>query len=237
MSLSLARESLTTLLAGLVITVELTLIVIVISLLAGIPVALARMSKRRLVRAPVTAYVELFRATPLLLQLIYIYYALPLAGIRFPPFLAAVVGLSLNYTAYLSEVYRSGIQAVPKGQWDAAAALGMPGRTGFIRIVLPQAVRTVIPALGNYGVALFKDTSLASVITLQELLFSGQIIAARSFDYFTIYTVVFVMYLIVGYIAILGVRWLERRAARGYRGRREEIPLWRRLTVWKAGAP
>jgi ABC-type amino acid transport system permease subunit len=158
----------------------------------------------------------LFRSTPLLVQLVYIYFALPLIGIRFPAFVAAVVALSLHYTAFMSEVYRAGIEGIPKGQTDAATALGMSKRKMYTVVVLPQATRAVLPVLGNYLIQLFKDTSLASVITLQELLFAGQIIAARTFDYFTIYTLVFVVYFLIGYPAILGVRWLERKVARGY---------------------
>ena len=224
---SLARESLPTLLAGLKITVELTFIVIVIALVLGIFVALGRLSKIRAVSAVTGAYVELMRATPLLLQLIYIYFVLPAFGIRLDPFLAAVVGLSINYAAYLSEVYRSGIQAIPRGQLDAAAALGMWPSLAMRRIVLPQAIRIVIPSLGNYFVALFKDTSLASALTLQELLFSGQIIISRTYDYFTIYSMVFVLYFLVGYPASQLVRYLEKRTRTGYRrkGRGGTVPL------------
>ncbi len=134
--------------------------------------------------------------------------------------LAALVALTLHYTAYLSEVYRAGIQSVPKGQTQAASALGMSRGQTFIRIVLPQAVRTVTPALGNYFISLFKDTALASVVTVQELLFSGQIIAARTYQYFTIYTVCMIMYFSVGYPAALFVRWLEKRTSGGYARRR-----------------
>ncbi len=224
---SLARESLPTLLAGLKITVELTFIVIVIALILGVFVALARLSKIRVLSVATGAYVEFMRATPLLLQLIYIYFVLPVIGIRLDPFLAGVVGLSLNYAAYLSEVYRSGIQAIPRGQLDAAAALGMRPSLTMRRIVLPQAIRIVIPTLGNYFVALFKDTSLASALTLQELLFSGQIIISRTYDYFTIYTMVFILYFVVGYPATLLVRYLEKTTKAGYRrrGRRRILPL------------
>ncbi|HET8523139.1 MAG TPA: amino acid ABC transporter permease [Thermomicrobiales bacterium] len=223
---SLARESLPTLLTGLKLTVELTFIVIVLALILGVFVALARLSKIRVLSAVTGAYVEFMRATPLLLQLIYIYFVLPVIGIRLDPFVAAVVGLSLNYVAYLSEVYRSGIQAIPRGQLDAAAALGMTPALTTRRIVLPQAIRIVIPTLGNYFVALFKDTSLASALTLQELLFSGQIIISRTYDYFTIYTMVFVLYFVVGYPATLFVRYLEKKTKTGYRrgGRRGLLP-------------
>jgi His/Glu/Gln/Arg/opine family amino acid ABC transporter permease subunit len=216
MNWSLMQESLPAVLQGLKITILLTVIVMAISLVAGIVVALARLSRFRLLRAIVHAYVELFRSTPLLVQLVYIYFALPLIGIRFPAFVAAVVALSLHYTAFMSEVYRAGIEGIPKGQTDAATALGMSKRKMYTVVVLPQATRAVLPVLGNYLIQLFKDTSLASVITLQELLFAGQIIAARTFDYFTIYTLVFVVYFLIGYPAILGVRWLERKVARGY---------------------
>ena len=147
--LTLARESLPALLEGLKITVELTFIVIAISLVLGIFVALGRLSKNRVLSTVTGFYVDFMRATPLLLQLIYIYFVLPTIGIRLDPFVAAVVGLSLNYSAYLSEVYRSGIQAIPRGQLDAAAALGMRPSLTMRRIVLPQAIRIVIPTAGE----------------------------------------------------------------------------------------
>ena len=219
LDMTLARESLPALLEGLKITVELTFIVLAISLVLGIFVALGRLSKSRVLSTVTGFYVDFMRATPLLLQLIYIYFVLPTIGIRPDPFVAGVVGLSLNYTAYLSEVYRSGIQAIPRGQLDAAAALGMRPSLTMRRIVLPQAIRIVIPPLGNYFVALFKDTSLASALTLQELLFSGQIIISRTYDYFTIYTMVFLFYFLVSYPALIFVRQLEKLTKAGYRRR------------------
>lgn len=222
---ALAREAWPALLAGLEITVELTFIVIAISLVMGVFVALARMSNHRILRIVVGFYVDFMRATPLLLQLIYIYFVLPTLGITLDPFVAAVVGLSLNYTAYLSEVYRSGIQAIPRGQLDAAAALGMRQSLTMRRIVLPQAVRIVIPTLGNYFVALFKDTSLASALTLEEMLFSGQIIISRTYDYFTIYSMVLFLYFLVGYPALIFVRHLEKMTKTGYRRSRQPEPL------------
>ncbi len=224
---ALAREALPALIEGLKITVELTFIVIVFSLVLGVFVALGRLSKHRLLRIVTGAYVDFMRATPLLLQLIYIYFVLPTLGIRLDPFVAGVLGLTLNYSAYLSEVYRSGIQAIPRGQLDAAAALGMSPALTMRRIILPQAIRIVIPTLGNYFVALFKDTSLVSALTLQELLFSGQIIISRTYDYFTIYTMVLILYFLVGYPALLLVRYLEKRTKNGYGRRRRpaSVPL------------
>lgn len=208
------------LLRGFGITIAMTLAVITMSLVLAVPVALARMSNSFLIRLVSGIYVEVLRGTPLVLQLVYIYFVLPSVGIRLNGMVAAILALTLHYTAYLSEVYRAGILSVPKGQWQAASALGMSRSRAFIRIILPQAVRTVTPALGNYFISLFKDTALASVVTVQELLFSGQIIAARTYQYFTIYTVCMIMYFSVGYPAAIFVRWLEKRTSSGYARKR-----------------
>ena len=215
-----ALESLGPLLAGLLLTIELTFIVIALSLGFAMAVALAGRSHVAPLRWIVRAYVEVMRGTPLLLQLIYIYYVLPEIGIRLSAFAAGVVGLTLNYSAYLSEVYRGGIQAVPRGQHDAAAALGMTGPLAMRRIILPQAIRIVIPTLGNYFISLFKDTALCSVVSIQEVVFTAQIVAARNFQYFTLYTVVGVMYFVVSFPAARLVGYLEQVSRSGYRRRR-----------------
>src|SRR5271166_4202319 len=144
----IAVANLGPLLAGLWLTVQLTLVVIVLSLIFGLIVALGGMSRLGVLRWTVKSYVEVIRGTPLLLQLVYIYYVLPEMGIRLGAFTAGVIGLTLNYSAYISEVYRSGIQAIGRGQRDAAAALGMTPNLAMRRIVLPQAFRIVIPTLG-----------------------------------------------------------------------------------------
>jgi His/Glu/Gln/Arg/opine family amino acid ABC transporter permease subunit len=187
--------------------------VMAISLVVAVPVALARMSRYRLIRWPVTVYVNIFRATPLLIQLIYIYYALPAFGIRLSPFTAGFIGLSLHYIPFIAEVYRSGIQAIPRGQRDAAQALGLNRWLTNWKIIFPQAFRIVVPSLGNYFVSLVKDTSLLSVLTVTELVFAGELIAARTYDYFTEYTLVFVFYLVLGSLSILAVQYVERRVA------------------------
>jgi polar amino acid transport system permease protein len=203
---------------GLAITIMLTLVVIVLASLLAIPLALARLSHSRRIRWPADFFVEFIRATPLILQLIYLYYVLPSAGLRLDPIGAAIMGLTMNYSAYMSEVYRSGIQAVPKGQWEAAFSLGLRSTQTLRKIVLPQAFRIVLPALGNYLIALFKDTALASVVTVQELMFSGQIIAARNYQYFTVYTVTAILYFAVGYPSALVVRRIEDWSRRGWTG-------------------
>jgi ectoine/hydroxyectoine ABC transporter permease protein EhuD len=207
------------LLRGALISVELTLSVMALSLVFGLIVALARLSRVAPVRTAATVYVEVIRGTPCMLQLFYIYFVLPAFGIRVGPFAAGVVGLTVNYAAYLSEVYRAGIQAVARGQVEAALALGMSRRKMMRLVILPQALRIVVPPLGNYFISLFKDTALASTITVKELIFSGQIIAATNFQYFTIFTIAGMIYLALSYPGSLGVQYLERRMRIGYRRR------------------
>ena len=219
-NLEIALRNFGPLLAGLMLTVELTIVVIAISLVFALLVALGAMSRFRSLRWLVNIYVEAIRGTPLLLQLIYVYYVLPEIGIRLNSFTAGVIALTLNYSAYLSEVYRGGIQAIARGQHDAAAALGMTRVLAMRRIILPQAVRIVIPTLGNYFIGLFKDTALCSVVSIQEVVFTAQILAARNFQYFTLYTVVAAMYFIVSFPAARFVAYLERVTKSGYRRRR-----------------
>ena len=218
-----ASNYLPDLLRGALISVELTVCVMVLSLVFGLLVALARLTRIRAVRIVATFYVEVVRGTPCMLQLFYIYFVLPAFGIKIPPFAAGVVGLTVNYSAYLSEVYRAGIQAVPRGQVEAAMALGMSRRLMMRRVILPQAIRIVVPPLGNYFISLFKDTALASTITVKELMFSGQIIAATNFQYFTIYTIAGIIYLGLSYSGSLAVQYLERRMKVGNRRRRRPI--------------
>lgn len=214
-----AVDYLPALLRGALVSVELTMSVMALSLVFGLVVALARLARLRAVRVAATFYVEVVRGTPCMLQLFYIYFVLPAFGINIPPFAAGVVGLTINYAAYLSEVYRAGIQAVARGQVEAAMALGMSRRLTMRLVILPQALRIVVPPLGNYFISLFKDTALASTITVKELIFSGQIIAATNFQYFTIFTLAGVIYLALSYPGSLGVQYLERRMRIGYRGR------------------
>jgi ectoine/hydroxyectoine ABC transporter permease protein EhuD len=210
-------EYLPDLLRGAVVSVELTFCVMIIGLVVGLIIALMRIARSRVLRILSTTYVECIRGTPCLLQLFYIYFVLPAFGIRFDPFMAGVIGLAVNYSAYLSEVYRAGILAVPRGQLEASQALGMSRRLMMRLIILPQAIRVVVPPLGNYFISLFKDTSLVSIVTVKELMFTGQIIAATNFQYFTIFTIIGIIYLSLSYPSSLFVSYLERRMKVGYR--------------------
>jgi len=195
----------------------------------GLIIALMRISHSRALRIISTVYVEVIRGTPCLLQLFYIYFVLPAFGIRLDPFPAGVAGLSVNYSAYLSEVYRAGIIAVPHGQIEASHALGMSRALMMRLIILPQAIRVVVPPLGNYFISLFKDTSLVSIVTVKELMFTGQIIAATNFQYFTIFTIIGIIYFSLSYPSSLFVGYLERRMKVGYR--RKPTRFLRRAAV------
>ena len=179
---------------GALISVELTICVMLLSLVFGLLLAIGKLGQSRLIRGLASVYIEVVRGTPALLQLFYIYFVLPSFGLRFNPFVAGVVGLTINYSAYLAEVYRAGIEAVAHGQVEAARALGMSRRKMLRIVILPQAVRIVVPPLGNYFISLFKDTSLVSIVTVKELMFTGQIIASMNFQYFTVFTIIGLIY-------------------------------------------
>jgi ectoine/hydroxyectoine ABC transporter permease protein EhuD len=210
-----AGDYMPALLRGAATSLALTACIMLISLPLGLLIALVKLSRSRILRTCASTYIEVIRGTPALLQLFYIYFVLPSFGIRFDPFVAGVIGLSINYSAYLAEVYRAGIAAVPQGQIEAAKALGMSRRKMLRLIVLPQAIRVVIPPLGNYGISLFKDTSLVSIVTVKELIFTGQIVSSTNFQYATVFTFIGVIYLAFSYPSALLVRLLERRMSVG----------------------
>jgi polar amino acid transport system permease protein len=212
-----AADYLPDLLVGALVSIELTLSVMALSLIFGLLLALAKLSQWRALRVLANVYIEVIRGTPCLLQLFYIYFVLPALGVRVEPFMAGVIGLTVNYSAYLAEVYRAGIEAVPRGQVEASQALGMSRRKMMRLIILPQAVRVVVPPLGNYFISLFKDTSLVSIVTVRELMFTGQIIASMNFQYFTIFTIIGIIYFGLSYPSALLVQYLERRLKIGRR--------------------
>lgn len=202
-------EFLPDLLSGAFVTIELTFIVAILSLMLGLAVALLGMTRYKMLSILAHIYVECIRGTPLILQLFYVYFVLPVLGIQISAFWAAVLALTLNYGAYISEVFRAGIAAVARGQIEAANALGLNPSDVMRFVVVPQAFKIVIPPLGNYFLALFKDTALASTITVHELMFNGQLIASTNFNYFPMFTAIGIVYLIISYPASLGVRYLE----------------------------
>jgi polar amino acid transport system permease protein len=196
--------------------VFVTIAAMAVALVIGFVLALMRMDRSRLYLVwPAQAFIEIIRGTPLLVQLFYIFYVLPFIGIRLETYVAGILGLAINYGAYLSEVFRSGIEAIPKGQWEAGDALGMTGTHRMRRIILPQAVKIIIPPVGNYFIALFKDSALVATIAIPELLLTGQMIASETFQYVQVYTAVFIIYFVISFPASLGLRWVERQLASG----------------------
>lgn len=200
-------------LAALGVTFEISIVAEIAALVIGMLVAIARLQRSPFVRLPAVGFIELFRSVPLLILLIWIYYGLPIiADINFSPFTAGVVGLGLLYGANLAEVFRSGLQAVPAGQREAAATLGLGRLHTACLITIPQAVRIVIPALGNSFVGMMKDTTLVSVLGLAELMRTAQTVVAQTFRPFEIYTFVALIYLVLTLVLGRLLDLIEKRA-------------------------
>ena len=204
-------------LGGAWITILLCVSSIVIAtILAGFG-AIARLSPNAVINGVASLYVSLVRGTPLIVQIIFIFLALPQLGIRIPSIPAGIIALSFNYGAYMTEIFRAGIQAVPRGQREAAEALGMPERLIMWRVVLPQAVRIVIPAIGNDFVAMIKDSALVSVIAVQELLWRAQDVGRQNFRSLEGLLIAALVYWVLTIIFSFFQERLERRMARGDR--------------------
>lgn len=196
---------------GAVTTVELSLISMSIAIALGLLLALMRLYGPWPVQALATVYVEFIRGSPLLIQLFFIFYGLPAVGIKLEPFAAAVLGLALNYGAYEAEVYRAGIQAIPHAQMEAAFALGMTRWQALRHIIIPQALRVVLPPTTNDFIALLKDSSLVSVITMVELTRVYGQLAAMSYDYMGLGILTALMYVLIGLPFVRLSRWAEAR--------------------------
>jgi polar amino acid transport system substrate-binding protein len=192
-------------------TVLLTCLAMPLAMLLGLFVALGRLYGPTPLRWLLAVYVEVLRGTPLLLQLFTLFFVLPAAGVRIDAFLAAVLGLAINYSAYEAEIYRAGLLAIPSGQTEAALALGLSRGSVLRRIIVPQAVRLVIPPVTNDFVALFKDTSICSVITVVELTKRYSILANSTGAYLELATVTAILYLLMSFPFSLLARRLESR--------------------------
>lgn len=206
-----AWDILPDLLRGLWVTIQATGVGIVIAITLGLVLALLRRSRLRLVSWPTAFVIEFIRGTPLLVQLFFLFFVLPDLGIVLSGFTAGVLGLGVHYATYCSEVYRSGIESVPRGQWEAATALNFSPATTWRQVILPQAVPTVIPALGNYLVAMFKDAPLLFSITVIELLATARNISSITFRSLEAYTLAGVLFLLVSIPSAMLVRRLEGR--------------------------
>jgi polar amino acid transport system permease protein len=210
-NIDFARDILPDLLRGLVVTVKATLVGSVVALVLGLILAILRRSGSPPVRWATIAFIEFVRSTPLLVQLYFLFFVLPAWGVLLSGFQAGVIGLGVHYATYTSEVYRAGIEGVPRGQWEAATALDLPPSRVWRSVILPQAIPRVLPALGNYVIAMFKETPLLSTITVAEMMFVARDIGQRTFLYNVPITMVGLLFLAVSLPASYTVRRLERR--------------------------
>lgn len=207
--LAFALSILPILLRGLIVTVQATVVGFFIAMIIRLVLAVLKGARTRFVSWPATFITEFIRDTPLLVQLFFLYYVLPEYGIVLPAFLTGALALGIQYSAYTSEVYRAGIEAVDRGQHEASKALDLPPRRTFTHIILPQAVPRVIPALGNYLVSIMKDVPVLSVVTVLEMLNVAKIIGDQTFNYLVPLSMVGGIYLILTLVASAGVRFLD----------------------------
>lgn len=215
-NLGVLAESLPQLMRGLLVTLQIGITSIVCGLAGGLFLAVSRLYAPAFAKALIRVYIDIFRSIPLLVLLIVVYYALPFVGIRLSPFLSAVAALSLVSAAYTAEIFRAGIEAIPHGQFEASAALGLSNRHTMVDIILPQAVRIVIPPLTNNCINVLKDTALASVVAMPDLLkqaTQAQALAANP----TPLIGAAIIYVILLWPMVTIVTHLEKRLSRGRR--------------------
>lgn len=195
-------------LEGSGITLEIFFITLIVALPLGMLAALGRLSSLKLLNRLVEFYIWLMRGTPLMLQLLFVYFALPMVGVRLPDIAAALLAFTLNYAAYFAEIFRAGIQAVPKGQYEAARTLGMSYPQTMRRIILPQVFRMVLPPVSNETINLVKDTSLVYILAMNDLLRVARTIVQREFD-MTPFLIAAVFYLAMTFVLTWGFKKLE----------------------------
>jgi polar amino acid transport system permease protein len=198
---------------GLLVTVQILALGSLISFALGLVWALLMRVPSRWVTWPVGVVTEFVRNTPLLVQLFFLFYVLPEWGLTFSALTTGVFAIGLHYSTYTMQVYRAGIEAVPVGQWEAATALNLPLHRTWTAVILPQAVRRVVPALGNYGISMLKDTPMVMAITVLEMLGQARLYSQEHFQFTEPLTVIGVAFIVISYLASLALRALERRLA------------------------
>ena len=208
-------------------SIPITLVTFVLGLVIALLTALMRISTSRILRGIARFYISIIRGTPMIVQLFIIFYGIPELGRlltnnsenqwTLAPVIAAIIGLSLNVGAYASEIIRGGIMSIPKGQTEAAYSIGMNYRQTIQRIILPQAIRVSVPALGNTFLSLIKDTSLLGFILVAEMFRKAQEVASTTYEYLTIYLLVALMYWVVCFIISIAQNFYESYLERGYR--------------------
>lgn len=215
------------LMEGVQTTIVLSLLTMALGTIIGLFVAIVRLRVRRIYAVPLVIYVEVFRGTPGLIQIVWIYYCLPIVtGLQLDALTSLVIAMALNVGAYLSEVFRAGIQAVDKGHIEAAYALGFKPMQVTRRIIVPQAAYRMIPAIGNVFVSAIKLSSLCSVLGMSELMYQGQLVIANFFRPIEVFTVVALIYLFMAYTTSLTMMYLEWKLAWV---KREKKSLWQNI--------
>ncbi len=201
---------------GVLVTLAYTAGTISLGLIVGLLVGMGRLSKSKLLNFPLIAFIEAFRCTPLLVQIVWFYYALPvLIGIQIPAVVAAVLTLSCYTGAFYAEIFRGGIISIERGQWDAARALGLRPWTMMRLVILPQAVMRMIPPFVNQSITQLKNTSLVSIIAVPDLLYNGTLVTADTYRPLEVYTVVAIIYFVLLFPSTMLAQWYERRLEKG----------------------
>ena len=199
---------------GVLVTFKVTVGAILLALVLGLFTGLGRLAKNRFINGAASLYVEVIRGIPLLVQIFYIYYALGRI-VHIPDIYSAVIAMAVCYGAYMGEIFRAGIQSIPRGQMEAARSLGMTHARAMRHIIIPQAFKVVLPPIGNEFIALLKDSSLVSILAVSDLLRRGREFASESFSYFETYTIIALIYLVLTLFFSKLIGFMEERICVG----------------------
>ncbi|WP_160692091.1 amino acid ABC transporter permease [Clostridium sp. C2-6-12] len=214
--LGLLKDSLPSLLSGLGVTIEIAVISLILAVIFGIILGIFSISTSKILKGIATLYIYIVRGTPLMVQALFLFFGVGQAlNIRFDPVVAGILTLTVNATAYMAEIFRGGIQAVDHGQMEAARSLGLSYSKAMRKVILPQAVKIMIPSILNQFIVTLKDTSILTVISIRELTSAGQIIIARNFKSLEMYAIVACMYFIIITLLTLASRYIERKISYG----------------------
>jgi len=214
--LGLLKDSFPSLLSGLGVTIEIAVISLILAVVLGIILGIFSISSSKILKGIATVYIYIVRGTPLMIQALFLFFGVGQAfGIRFDPMVAAIITLTINASAYMAEIFRGGIQAIDNGQMEAARSLGLSYSKTMRKVILPQAVKIMIPSILNQFIVTLKDTSILSVISIRELTATGQIIIARNFKALQMYAIVACMYFILITVLTLVSSYIERKISYG----------------------
>ncbi|PLS02378.1 ectoine/hydroxyectoine ABC transporter permease subunit EhuD [Neobacillus cucumis] len=212
-------------------TLTATITAFALAMVLGLILAVLRRVSYKPITWLVIAISEFIRATPPLVQLFFVFYVLPFYGVSLTPFVAGTLALGVHYSTYCAEIYRSGIDSVPRGQWEAATSLNFSSTQKWMKIILPQAIPPIIPMLGNYLISMFKDTPLLSAITVVEMLQAAKIAGSASFRYLEPFTIVGLLFLLLSYPSALLIKKLEVKMNRRNLGKKEKRSIEKGVAV------